>query len=77
LCRAEPAKLVCTQDVKVNITTGKWYTITAHASAQGIAGYLDDKLLIQRYDQHYISGQIGLWTKGHSVAYFDDLTVDY
>ena len=77
LCRAEPAKLVCTQDVKVNITTGKWYTITAHASAQGIAGHLDDKLLIQRYDQHYISGQIGLWTKGDSEAYFDDLKIDY
>lgn len=77
LCRAEPDKLVCTQDVKVNITTGQWHTITAHVSAQGIAGYLDDKLLIQRYDQHYISGTVGLWTKGGSVAYFDDLKIDY
>jgi hypothetical protein len=77
VCRAEPEKLICTQDVKVNITSGQWYTITAHVSAQGIAGYLDDKLLIQRYDKHYISGQIGLWTKGDSGVYFDDLQIDY
>jgi len=77
LCRAEPDKLICTQDVKVNITTGQWHTITAHVSAQGIAGYLDDERLIQRYDKHYITGTIGLWTKGDSRAYFDDLKIDY
>jgi len=77
LCRAEPDKLICTQDVHTNITTDQWYTITAHVSAQGIAGYLDDKLLVQRYDKHYISGQIGLWTKVDSEAYFDDLKIDY
>jgi len=77
LCRAEPERLICTQDVNVNITTDKWHTITAQVSAQGIAGYLDNKLLLQRYDQHYISGQIGLWTKGDSNVYFDDLRIDY
>lgn len=77
LCRAEPNQLICTQDVTVDITTGQWHTITAHVAAQGIAGYLDDELLIQRYDKHYTSGTVGLWTKGDSVAYFDDLTVDH
>lgn len=77
LCRAEPDKLICTQDVNVSIDTGKWYTITAHVASQGIAGYLDDKLLIQRYDKHYLSGAIGLWTKGDTTAYFDDLKIDY
>jgi len=77
LCRAEPDKLICTQDVNADITTDKWYTITAHVAAQGIAGYLDDRLLIQRYDQHYMAGQIGIWTKGDSEAYFDDLRIEY
>jgi hypothetical protein len=77
LCRAEPNNLICTQDVKVTITDDQWYTITAHVSAQGIAGYLDDKLLIQRYDKHYISGLLGLWIKGDSKAYFDDLKIYY
>lgn len=77
LCRTEPDKLICTQDVKVNITSGQWHTMKAHVAPQGIAGYLDDRLLIQRYDQHYMSGQIGLWTKGDSVVYFDDLKIDY
>ncbi len=77
LCRAEPDRLICTQDVNANIETDQWYTITAHVAVQGIAGYLDDKLLIQRYDQHYMTGAIGLWTKGDSVVHFDDLKIDY
>lgn len=77
LCRFETDHLICTQDVNVNITSGKWYTITAHVSSQGIAGYLDDRLLIQRYDSHYLTGAIGIWTKGDSGVYFDDLKVDY
>jgi len=77
LCRSEPSKLVCTQDFKIDLTTGQWHTITTQVSSQGIAGYLDDKLLIQRYDRHYITGQIGLWTKGDSAAYFDDLKIEY
>ena len=44
----------------------------------GIAGYLDGKRLLQRYDQNYMGGgQIGLWTKGDSNVYFDDLGVAY
>lgn len=77
LCRSEPEKLICIQDVSVVISKGQWHTIAAQVSSQGIAGYLDDKLLIQRYDQHYMIGQIGLWTKGDSSAYFDDLKLDY
>jgi len=77
LCRAEPSKLVCIQDVKADVKTGQWHTITTQVSSQGIAGYLDDRLLIQKYDRHYITGQIGLWTKGDSEAYFDDLKIEY
>jgi len=77
LCRAEPERLICTQDVDVNVTMGQWHTITAQVATQGIAGYIDDRLLIQRYDQHYMFGQIGLWTKGDTEAYFDDLGIDY
>jgi hypothetical protein len=77
LCRSEPEKLICIQDVRIAISKGQWHTIAAQVSAQGIAGYLDDKLLIQRYDQHYMTGQIGLWTKGGSNTYFDDLKIEY
>ena len=77
LCRTEPERIVCTQDKNANVTTDQWHTIMAQVSAQGIAGYLDGKLLIQRYDQHYMSGKVGLWTKGDSKAYFDDLKMEY
>jgi hypothetical protein len=46
-------------------------------ATQGIAGYLDDKLLVQRYDAHYPMGTIGLWAKGDSAVYYDDLTIEY
>ena len=77
LCRAETERMVCTQDRNVNVTTGQWHTITAQVSKQGIAGYLDDNLLIQRYDQHYMTGKIGLLTKGDSKVYFDDIITNY
>jgi hypothetical protein len=77
LCRAEVDKMICTQDVNVKITKDEWHTISAHVAQQGIAGYLDDKLLVQRYDKHYSVGTIGLWTKGDSEVYFDDLAIHY
>jgi hypothetical protein len=77
LCRAEPERLLCTEDKDAVVTPGQWHTIAAQVSAQGIAGYLDNNLLLQRYDQHYISGEIGLWTKGNTDAYFDNLEIDY
>jgi len=78
LCRAQIEGLVCTQDRDANITKGQWHTITADVALQGIAGYLDGTRLLQRNDQNYLNGgQIGLWTKGDSNVYFDDLKVSY
>ncbi len=83
LCIAETDKLICRSEVDVykvthkHITTGEWHTITAWVAHQGIAGYLDDTLLVRNYDAHYITGQIGLWTKGDTEAYFDDLKIQY
>lgn len=77
LCRSEPDMVICTQDVNTKISTDKWHTITAQVSRQGIAGYLDNRLLIQRYDQHYLTGVIGVWTKENTEAYFDDVEINY
>ncbi|HEV2191997.1 MAG TPA: hypothetical protein VGR54_00050 [Nitrosopumilaceae archaeon] len=75
LCRHDPGKLLCIEDKQTNVTIGQWHTITADVSAQGIAGYLDGKLLLQRYDQHNQNGQSGLWTKKDTGAYFDNLII--
>lgn len=78
LCRAQTDAVVCTQDTAADITNGQWHTIRAQVAAQGIAGFLDDTRLLQRNDEHYLSGgQIGLWTKGDTSVYFDDLKVVY
>lgn len=77
LCRADPGELLCTQDKNVPISAGYWHNMTAYVSSQGIAGYLDNKLLLQRYDEHYQTGSVGILAKGNSKAYFDDLSVQY
>jgi hypothetical protein len=77
LCRAEPARLLCLQDVNVDVESNKWYTLTVQASTQGIVCYLNDKPLIKRYDQHYIDGMIGLWARNDTIALFDDLEIYY
>lgn len=80
LCRAQTGiqSLICTQDKDANITIGQWHSVRAVVAGQGIAGYLDDVRLLQRNDQNYMGGgPIGLWTKGDSNVYFDNLKVIY
>jgi hypothetical protein len=76
-CRADTGKILCTEDKNADIAIGQWHNITADVSTQGVAGYLDGTLLLQRYDAHYQDGQIGLWTKGDSQVYFDNLQIQY
>jgi hypothetical protein len=73
---------LCTQDSNANIATGQWHSIVAQVAGPGgepaIAGYLDGVRLLQSYDANYMNGgQVGLWTKGDSTVYFDDLGVKY
>jgi hypothetical protein len=80
LCKAQTGiqGLICTQDKDANITIGQWHSVRAVVAGQGIAGYLDDVRLLQRNDQNYMGGgPIGLWTKGDSNVYFDNLKVIY
>jgi len=77
LCRLEQPYLICNYERQASISTGQWHTIKANVSAEGIGGYLDDKLLIRANNQAYQDGQIGLWTKGGTEAHFDDLELNY
>ncbi len=82
LCRAQPGIILCTQDTDAYIATGQWHSINAQVAGvggePGIVGYLDGVRLIQRYDANYMNGgQIGLWTKGDTTVYFDDLEANY
>jgi hypothetical protein len=49
----------------------------ALVSSQGIAGSIDDKLLIQANDHNYINGAVGMWTKKDTRAFFDDFKIEY
>ena len=54
---------------------GQWHRLRITAVGDRIQGWLDDQALIDRRDDRYASGRIGLWTKADSITAFDELTV--
>ncbi len=77
LCKQTPDYLICNYDKQVTITSGEWHTMNAIISSQGIAGIFDGNLLIRSNDHNYPNGEIGLWTKKDTSAYFDDMKIEY
>lgn len=77
LCKNTPDFLICNYDKSVTITPGEWHTMKALVSSQGIAAYLDGQIIIRANDHNYQSGQIGMWTKKDTGAYFDDFKIEY
>ena len=77
LCKQTPEYLICNYDKPVTIAPGQWHTMKALISSQGIAGFIDDQLLIRSNDHNYANGQIGMWTKKDTGAYFDDFKIEY
>ena len=77
LCKQTPEYLICNYDKQVTIAPGQWHTMKALVSSQGIAGSIDDKLLIQANDHNYVNGAVGMWTKKDTHAFFDDFKIEY
>ncbi|MDE1766532.1 MAG: hypothetical protein KGI27_09740 [Thaumarchaeota archaeon] len=77
LCKADIQFLVCNYETHVPISTGQWHTLEATISSEGIGGWLDGSELIKANNEYYQTGQIGLWTKDDTEAYFDDLQIKY
>jgi len=77
LCKSDTEFVICNYEATTQISVGEWHTMKVNISAQGIGAYLDDVSLIKANNSYYSSGQIGLWTKGDTEAYFDDLKVNY
>lgn len=77
LCKSDSEFVVCNYEKPAQISVGQWHTLKAGISAQGIGGYLDGTELIKANNEYYQNGEIGLWTKDDTEAYFDDLTLSY
>jgi hypothetical protein len=77
LCRNTPDFLVCNYDKTVTITPDEWHTMIALVSSQGISASLDGQIIIRANDHNYLSGQVGMWTKKDTGAYFDDFKIEY
>jgi hypothetical protein len=54
---------------------GQWHRIRITAIRDRVQGWLNEQKLIDRQDNRFKSGSVGLWTKADSVTAFDDLTV--
>src|SRR5215471_9393315 len=54
---------------------GQWHKLRITAVGDRIQGWLNDQSLIDRRDNRYASGRVGLWTKADSITAFDELTV--
>ncbi len=60
----------------LNLETGQWYTLRVEHRGKEIKVYLDGDIMLIEHDKHFHRpGRFGLWTKAHSVMYFDDFTV--
>lgn len=77
LCKNTPDFLICNYDKQVTISPGEWHTMKALVSSQGIAAFLDGQLLIRANDHNYQSGEVGMWTKKDTGAFFDDFRIEY
>lgn len=77
LCKDTPEFLICNYDKSVTIAPGQWHALKALVSSQGIAAYLDGQVIIRANDHNYQSGQVGMWTKKDTGAYFDDFKIEY
>jgi hypothetical protein len=77
LCKNTPDFLICNYDKSVTITPGQWHTMEALVSSQGISASLDGQIIIRANDHNYQSGQVGMWTKKDTGAYFDDFKIEY
>jgi sorbitol-specific phosphotransferase system component IIA len=54
---------------------GQWHKLRITAVGDRIQGWLNDQGLIDRRDNKFKSGSVGLWTKAGSITAFDDLAV--
>lgn len=77
LCKSDIQFVVCNYETRAQISTGVWHTLQATTSSEGIGGWLDGTELIKANNEYYQTGQIGLWTKDDTEAYFDDLQIKY
>ncbi len=77
LCKSDIQFVVCNYEIPAQISTGVWHTLEATMSSQGIGGWLDGTELIKANNEYYQTGEVGLWTKDDTGAYFDDLKIEY
>ncbi len=77
LCKNTPDFLICSYEKQVTVTSGQWHTFKAVVSSQGMAILFDDQMVIRANDHNYVSGQVGLWSKQDTDAYFDDYMIEY
>lgn len=61
------------KSARLNIETGKWYTLKVMMKGNRITCYFDGKPELETTDETFLqAGKTGLWTKSDAVTYFDE-----
>jgi len=61
------------KSARINIETGKWYTLKITMKGNWITCYFDGKKELETTDDTFSqAGKTGLWTKSDAVTYFDN-----
>ncbi len=58
-----------------DVRRGDWYRIKVECKGSKITGYLNGEAVVALEDSATMNGRIGLWTRGDTIAHFDDLSV--
>jgi len=61
------------KSARLNIETGKWYTLKVIMKGNRITCYFDGKPELETTDDTFLqAGKTGLWSKSDAVTYFDE-----
>jgi hypothetical protein len=63
------------RDKPVKVIADQWQNLSIEVRGNLISGFLDDQLVLQKSDDTFQSGQVGLWTKSDSHTAFDVVEV--
>jgi hypothetical protein len=64
------------QEGSSQVPSGMWQELRVEVQGNRIRGFLNNKQVVEAFDDTFKTGKIGLWTKADSVTCFDNIRVN-
>ncbi len=71
----DPAAAKLPTQAECDIRRDAWYALRVVCKGNLMVGYLNEKPFVAAVDGATMNGGVGLWTRGDTIAHFDDLAV--